>query len=62
MADVFIVIYCVCCITIMAMCATSVVYMIHDMLVDSRADKPVDNGEDAAEEPVDNGEDVTNDA
>lgn len=62
MVDVFIVIYCVCCVTIAGMCATSVVYMIHDMHVESRADEPADNDEDATEEPVDNDEDVSTDA
>ena len=39
MVDILIVFFCVCCITIMLMCGTSVVYMIRDMVVDSRADE-----------------------
>ena len=73
MTDVLIVLYCVCCVTIMVMCSTSVVYMVRDMLVDSRAVEPVDDGKDtaevsgdddnvAAEKPVDDGENVTDDA
>lgn len=52
MVDVFIVIYCVCCITIMAMCGTSVVYMIRDMIADSRMTETDDETD----------EDVTGDA
>ena len=45
MTGIFMAIYCVCCVGFMAMCATSVVYMIRDMIMDSRAGEPVDNGE-----------------
>lgn len=54
MVDVFIVIYCVCCVTIMAMCATSVVYMIHDMLADRYTGEP-DSASDADEDVSDDG-------
>lgn len=43
-------IYCVCCVGFMAMCATSVVYMIRDMIMDSRADESVDNDEDVTDD------------
>lgn len=46
MTDVFMAIYCVCCVAFVVMCGTSVVYMIRDMLIDSRADELVDNDED----------------
>ena len=61
MVDVLIVIYVLCCITITLMCCTSVVYMIRDMVVDSRTDEdePIDNEEDVEGKPVGNSEDAT---
>lgn len=53
MFDVFIMIYVVCCVCFMLMCATSVVYMIHDMLANRRTVEDESEGSD---------EDVTDDA